>query len=243
MKKTSSAVTRVSTDMFIQQGSWALGFLAIVLLMIYIGVGIGSSMGVNVRAGIAEEDFFSIVYRSTKGFMLVIGIISAYGFLSYYVRHGITRRDFFNGAALAAVYLSLAFPVVVGLVNWIIGMLTSHDAGSTLLLQKFDNNWLLILVSYGVQIFIYYLMGWMIGSGFYRFGWIRGLGWIAVALVLIGFMDALWQFELASIWEQWLPVTTAFSVTLPVSLAGSVAVILIALLLIRLITRKVTIKM
>ncbi|MBU5349477.1 Tat pathway signal protein [Paenibacillus lautus] len=242
MKKASSAVTRVSTDMFIHQGSWALGFLFIVLL-INIGVGIGTSIGVNVRAGIAEEDFFSITYRSTKGFMLVIGIISAYGFLSYYVRNGITRRDFFKGAALAAVYLSLAFPVVVGLVHWIIGMVTSHDASSTLLLQKFDNNWLLILVSYGVQIFIYYLMGWMIGSGFYRFGWIRGLGWIALALVLIGFMDALWQFELASLWEQWLPVTTDFSVTLPVSLAGSLIVILIALILIRLITRRVTIKM
>ncbi|MGG4344048.1 Tat pathway signal protein [Paenibacillus lautus] len=241
MKKTSSAVTRVSTDMFIQQGSWALGFLAIVLL-IYFGVGIGNSIGVNVREGIAEKDFFSIAYRSTKGFMLVIGIISAYGFLSYYVRHGITRKDFFNGAAVAAVYLSLAFPVVVGLINWIIGMVTSHDAGNTSLLQEFDNNWLLTLVSYGVQIFTYYLMGWMIGSGFYRFGWIPGLGWIAVALVLIGFMDALWQFELASIWEQWLPVTTAFSVTLPVSLAGSVAIILIALILIRLITRRVTIK-
>ncbi|MCT1400141.1 Tat pathway signal protein [Paenibacillus sp. p3-SID867] len=241
MKKTSSAVTRVSTDMFIHQGSWALGFLFIVLL-IYIGVGIGTSIGVNVRAGIAEEDYFSITYRSTKGFMLVIGIISAYGFLSYYVRNGITRRDFFKGAALAAVYLSLAFPVVVGLVHWIIGMVTSHDASSTLM-QKFDNNWLLILVSYGVQIFIYYLMGWMIGSGFYRFDWIRGLGWIALALVLIAFMDALWQFELASIWEQWLPVTTDFSVTLPVSLAGSLIVILIALILIRLITRRVTIKM
>lgn len=99
MKKTSSAVTRVSTDMFIQQGSWSMGFLFVVLL-IYIGVGIGTSMGVNVREGIAEEDFFSITYRSTKGFMLVIGIISAYGFLSYYVRNGITRRDFFKGAAL-----------------------------------------------------------------------------------------------------------------------------------------------
>ncbi|MEC0203644.1 Tat pathway signal protein [Paenibacillus lautus] len=242
MKKTLSPVTKVSTEMFIHQGSWALGFLSIVLL-IFIGVGIGNSMGVNVRAGMADEDFFSIVYRSTKGFMLVIGIISAYGFLSYYVRHGITRRDFFTGSALAAVYLSLAFPVAVTLIQWIVSMVAPQNAGSTLLLQKFDNNWLLILVSYGVQIFIYYLMGWMIGSGFYRFGWIRGLGWIAVALVLIGFMDALWQFELASIWEQWLPVTTDFSVSRPVSLAGSVIVILIALILIRLITRRVTIKM
>ncbi|GIP06694.1 MULTISPECIES: Tat pathway signal protein [Paenibacillus] len=242
MKKTSSPVSKVSTEMFIQQGSWALGFLTIVLL-IYIGAGIGSSIGINVREGISDEDFFSIAYRSTKGFMLVIGIISAYGFLSYYVRHGITRRDFFGGSALAAVYLSLAFPVAAALIQWIVSLFASQDAGSTRLLQEFDNSWLLTLVSYGIQIFIYYLMGWMIGSGFYRFGWIRGLGWIAVALVLIGFMDALWQFELASIWEQWLPVTTDFSVTLPVSLAGSLAVILIAMILIRLITRRVTIKM
>ncbi|ANA81295.1 hypothetical protein PVOR_09030 [Paenibacillus vortex V453] len=242
MNKTSSAVTKVARDMFVQQGSWALGFLSIVLL-IYFGVGIGTSIGVNVREGFAEEDFFSIAYRSTKGFMLVIGIISAYSFLSYYVRHGITRKEFFNGAALAAVYLSLAFPVVTALIQQIALMFASQDAGSTSLLQTFDNSWLLTLVSFGVQILIYYLMGWMIGSGFYRFGWIRGLGMIAVALVLISFMDALWQFELSSIWEQWLPVTTDLSVTLPVSLIGSLVVILITLILIRLITRRVTIKM
>ncbi|SEL68894.1 hypothetical protein SAMN04488688_105165 [Paenibacillus sp. cl141a] len=242
MKKTSSPISKVSTEMFIQQGSWALGFLTIVLL-IYIGAGIVNIIGFNIREEMSDEDFFSIAYRSTKGFMLVVGIISAYGFLSYYVRHGITRRDFFSGSALAAVYLSLAFPVATALIQWIVLLFASQDEGSTRLLQAFDNSWLLMLVSYGIQIFIFYLMGWMIGSGFYRFGWIRGLGWIAVALVLIGFMDALWQFELASIWEQWLPVTTDFSVTLPVSLAGSLAVILIALILIRLITRRVTIKM
>ncbi|KOR88087.1 Tat pathway signal protein [Paenibacillus solani] len=242
MKQKSSAITKVSTELFVKQGSWALGFLGIILL-IYVGLGIGINIGVNVREGVLEEDFFTIAYRSTKGFMLVIGIISAYGFLSYYVRHGITRRDFFNGSTLAALYLSLAFPVAMPLIHWIISMFASQDAGNTRLLQEFNNSWLLTLVSYSVQIFIYYLMGWMIGSGFYRFGWIRGLGWIAAALVLIGFMDALWQFELASIWEEWVPVTTDFSVTLPVSLAGSLAVILIALTLIRLITRRVTIKM
>ncbi|MGG3283102.1 Tat pathway signal protein [Paenibacillus solani] len=242
MKQKSSAVTKVSTELFLKQGSWALGFLAIIML-IYVGLGIGINIGVNVREGVVEEDFFTIAYRSTKGFMLVIGIISAYGFLSYYVRNGITRRDFFNGSTLAALYLSLAFPVVMPLIHWIVSMFASQDAGNTRLLQEFDNSWLLTLASYSVQIFIYYLMGWMIGSGFYRFGWIRGLGWIAIALVLIGFMDALWQFELASIWEEWVPVTTDFSVTLPVSLAGSLAVILIALTLIRLITRRVTIKM
>ena len=86
-EKTSSAVTRVSTDMFIHQGAGPWDFY--LLSLIYIGVGIGTSIGVNVRAGIAEEDYFSITYRSTKGFMLVIGIISAYGFLSYYVETGL----------------------------------------------------------------------------------------------------------------------------------------------------------
>lgn len=241
MKKTSSTVTRVSMDMFLRQGSWALGFLFVVLLL-YVGVGIGTSIGVNVRDGFAEENFFSIANRSTKGFMLVIGIISAYGFLSYYVRHGVTRRDFFNGAAVAAFYLSLAFPIVVGLIQWVVSMLPSQDVSSSSLLQHFNNNWFLALASYGIQIFIYYLMGWMIGSGFYRFDWIRGLGFIAAAIVLISLMDALWQFELASLWEQWLPVAD-FSVTLPVSLAGSMVVMLIGLILIQLITRRVSIKM
>ena len=63
-------------------------------------------------------------------------------------------------------------------------------------------------------------MGWMIGSGFYRFDWIRGLGWIALALVLIAFMDALWQFEAGFHMGTVAPVDRLFRYA-PVSLAGS----------------------
>lgn len=233
MKKSSSAVSKISMEMFIHQGSWALGIL-FVIFVINIILGIASD---GVR-----EDYFSIAYRFTKGFMVVAGIISCSGFLSYYVRNGLTRREFFNGAVLAAIFLSLAIPLIAGAVNLVLGMLSFWGNASTPLLLNFNNNWFLVLASYSIQIFIYYLMGWMIGAGVYRYDWIPGIGFVAVAFILVSFMDVLWQFELASLWERWLPMASV-TVPLPISLAGSLAVIAAALVLIRLLTRRVPIKL
>ncbi len=207
------------------------------MLLLNIALGITGS-----SSNIGQDDFFSIIYRSTKGFMLVIGIIFSFGFLSFYVRHGFTRKDFFKGAALAALLLSIAFPLVIGPVSLLLSAINLTDIGNSPVLQVFEHNWFLALASFGIQIFVYYLMGWMIGSGFYRYDWIRGLGIIAVAIVLVSFMDALWQFELASLWDRWLP---AFSLDVPLyaSLAGSVVIMALGLVLIRLLTRKVTIKL
>lgn len=88
MKQPTSAASRIMMEMFWHQGSWAIGYLVIVFLL-NLALGITGS-----SSNIAQDDFFSIIYRSTKGFMLVIGIISSFGFLSFYVRHGFTRRDF-----------------------------------------------------------------------------------------------------------------------------------------------------
>lgn len=236
MKQPTSAASRIMMEMFWHQGSWAIGYLVIVFLL-NLALGITGS-----SSNIGQDDFFSIIYRSTKGFMLVIGIISSFGFLSFYVRHGFTRRDFFKGAALAALLLSIAFPLVVGPVSLLLSAMNFSDTGNSPVLQAFEHNWFLALASFGIQIFVYYLMGWMIGSGFYRHDWIRGLGFIAIAIVLVGFMDALWQFELASLWDRWMPAFT-LDVPLYVSLAGSAVIMLLGLVLIRLLTRKVTIKL
>ncbi|MEK3731521.1 Tat pathway signal protein [Paenibacillus sp. FSL M8-0334] len=233
MKQSSSSSSKIAAEMFYHQGSWALAYLVIVFL-IHLVIGI-----TNSSAG--QEGFFSITYSSTKGFMLVIGIISAFGFLSYYVRNGFTRKDFFTGAALAALLLSLAFPVVVGPISMLLRALNGMGEDSTVL-QQFGGSWLIALASYGIQIFVFYLVGWMIGSAFYKYNWIYGLGFIAIGIVLIGILDVLWQFELASLWENFLP-PVSLDVSLPVSFAGSAGFIILGLTLIRLLTRRVTIKL
>lgn len=232
MRKSSSAAAKITKEMFYHQGSWALGFMFVFLAIYMIGGAVGGY----------KEDLFSIAYSSTKGFMLVIGIISAFGFLSFYVRNGITRKAFFQGAALAACLLSLAFTLAIGIITLVLGKLNLWNSADGPILAAFDGNWMVALASYAIQMFFFYLMGWMIGSGFYRYDWIRGLVFIAGAIILFGMMDVLWTFELASLRERWMSLE-AVDVPLPISVAGSLVVIAAALATIRQLTRNIAIKL
>ncbi|GAB6929238.1 hypothetical protein JCM10914A_32210 [Paenibacillus sp. JCM 10914] len=238
--KKSSMLSKITFDMLYQKGNWALGFL-LVLLLLHVGMGIGTSIGLNVRSEFAEEDFLSLAFRSSKGFLLVIGILSAYGFLSYYVKMGLTRKDFYYGAVLSTGILSLLFPLVAGTIQLVLGLFMNGSINSAIL-QEFNNNWLHFVTAYSIQNFFFYLMGWLIGTGFYRYDWIRGIGFIAIAVVGIAVIDGLWQYELESFWGNWLPITFG-EMPFLATLAVSLAVIVVALILIRFMSRKITIRM
>ncbi|XID90650.1 Tat pathway signal protein [Paenibacillaceae bacterium WGS1546] len=229
--RKSSAAAKISMEMFYHQGTWALGYFVVFLAIYMIGSFVGGF----------TEDLFSVAYRSTNGFMLVIGIISSFGFLSYYVKNGITRKAFFRGAASAACLLSLALTLAVAVVSLVLEQLNLWISSESPILAFFDGNWTVALASYAIQIFFYYLAGWLIGTGFYRYDWIRGLGFIAAAIALIGVMDVLWTFELASLWGR-LSLESV-EITLPASFAGSLVLIAAALAAIRLSTRNIAIKL
>ncbi|MFO1446064.1 hypothetical protein KDN24_23250 [Bacillus sp. Bva_UNVM-123] len=102
---------KIAADMFRIQFFWALGYLG-VMLFIHI---------VKIVASLINNDgvdpYFASVYVTSNIFMLVIGIISTYGFLQYYVENGVTRKDYYKGAALASIGLSLSIPVVTSFIS------------------------------------------------------------------------------------------------------------------------------
>lgn len=102
---------KIATDMFRIQLNWALGYLG-VLFVIHIIKTVASLIN-NEEV----SHYFANVYVTSNIFMLVIGIISIYGFLQYYVENGVTRKDYFKGAALASIGLSVSIPVVTSLVS------------------------------------------------------------------------------------------------------------------------------
>lgn len=102
---------KVATDMFLVQLFWAFGYLGIVIMIHIIRV---ITSFVNDSE---PSNFFATIYFSSNIFMLVIGIIGAYGFLEYFVGNGVTRRDYFKGSAIAAVGLSMAIPIVTSIVT------------------------------------------------------------------------------------------------------------------------------
>ncbi|MDI2585803.1 hypothetical protein OR571_01310 [Psychrobacillus sp. NEAU-3TGS] len=251
---------KVATDLFWVQFFWALGFLGVLLIVQII------KAILSITKGIEMNDYFDAVFIAANIFMLVIGIISSYGFLPYYVRNGVTRKDYFKGSTIASVGLSITIPIIASIISviqvFIVNVINlsilkdssfgnaTGDEGNivaeiilSIIFTPFvdlQSNWLLAIFVFALNIFIYYLVGWLIGSGFYRFGVLFGLFCIILAFLVIYVEDLLLSIALD------LPVHDMFaSVQLPIYVAviGIFVLASLTLWMIRQLTKRVAIKM
>lgn len=262
--KQNPILSRVSFDLYSAQMKWSIWYISILLLvhitMVIIAVNLTGTFG----------DFLAFSYGTSKVYMLVIGILSAYAFLTFYVNHGITRIDYFKGTVISALAISISLTFIAAVLNVIEYVIfqvinIEHVLDSTMgnsHIQNADqsisidltgmmvsgssfidsNNWLVSLIVYSMTIFIAYLIGWLIGVGYYRFGWIIGFGFIALAIIMSTLLDLLWGQEngLVKSLSNWL----AFDLNVPlvVSILGTLVLIGLTLWFIRLLTRDVPIK-
>ncbi len=213
------------------------------------------------------NSYFDAVFVSSNIYMLVIGIIAAYAFLQYYVSSGVTRKDYFKGAAIASVGLSFSIPIIASVIAalqiFIINLMNfpiltrsqlanrfTEDDGNlignfiqSIILTPFvdlQDNWLVAIVVFASNILMYYLVGWLIGSGFYRYGVLPGLLCIVIAFVVLYAQDLLLSIALD------LPVHDMFaSLDFPVfvSIVGIVILVSIVLWMIRQLTKRAPIKL
>ncbi|SFB21919.1 hypothetical protein SAMN04488072_11049 [Lentibacillus halodurans] len=104
-----SFFSKIAIDMFTLQMKWTLWFLFFVALahIIFIFINSGNSM----------MDFMAFSHGSAKIYMLVIGLLSVYAFLTYYVHHGLTRKDYFIGSAISAAGIALVMTFAVTLLT------------------------------------------------------------------------------------------------------------------------------
>ncbi|GAB3046833.1 hypothetical protein [Virgibacillus ainsalahensis] len=252
-----SIFPKIATDLFSVQLIWTLWFIGFVLaariITIIVLVNTGNSMG----------NFLHFAHGSTKIYMLVIGIISIYGFLEFYVNHGVTRRDYFKGSFLAAAGISMALTLISATltgVEYIILELTNissviepvtgdNQIGFYIPKEIFDSsillnstNWLLSMIMFVLNILTFYVIGWIIGAGYYRYGWIIGFGFVAIGIASIFTSDLLWGTEIEEPLSNWLPFD---SINLPLygSIIGNIILIGILLSAIRLLTKRIAIKM
>ncbi|QUG43273.1 hypothetical protein KD050_08665 [Psychrobacillus sp. INOP01] len=259
--KKASIFPKVATDLFWVQLFWAFGFLGIMFAIHIVKIVLA------INSDNDMELYFVSTFVASNIFMLVVGIISSYGFLPHYVSNGVTRKDYFKGAALASVGLSITLPVITSIVSGIelfvlkiFNMSTvftttfgervnmEDDGIVTDIIQSIiiapyvdpQSNWLLAIFIVTLNLLTFYLLGWLIGSAFYRFGVIIGIVFIAISIVLILIENALLSIGLG------LTVSESFSsydFGLPISILGVVVIIIIVLWVIRQITKRVAIKM
>lgn len=230
---------KIVTDLFIQQLKWSLWFLSTVLV-IQLAV-----FWFVAEPGVRELSFLTFAFQPSKIYMLVIGTLSAFYYLSFFVKQGITRKDYFLGTALSAAGLAFTIIVITALVSGVlffIGTFTDFLADmSTVTFLNTQSEWVLPIIVFSIIIFAYYLAGWMISVGFYRFGGLGGLAIIVLAIVFISAIDLLWEFELTHPVGVWLNLNLN-EFPLSVSLIGTGILLAACLWIIRSITKKMTIK-
>ena len=259
--KQNAIYPKVATDMFWVQLFWSFGFLGVLLVIQII------KLILSIANGIEMNDYFGTVFIAANIFMLVIGIISSYGFIPHYVGNGVTRKDYFKGSAIASVGISIIIPIIASIVSVIQTLISDFinlsilkdsslankaignedgiigEIVQSIILTPFvdlQSNWLLAIFVFALNIFIYYLAGWLIGSGFYRFGVLFGLISIIMAIFVIYASDILLRIALN------LPVQAMFeTMNFPiyVSVIGIFVLVVITLWMIRQLTKRATIKM
>ncbi|MDG5473318.1 hypothetical protein P6709_16320 [Jeotgalibacillus sp. ET6] len=235
MKKFNRNEIKVTYDMTTVQLGWAAWMIAITLI---IFIGIRYFFGDKNDLGI--DGFFVFIENPYKIFMLVIGILSVPSFLSFYVKLGVTRKQYFIGTAFSSAVLSMIFMVIAMIIGGIEQLIAPAEVKTFL---GANAPWLTIFFVFTLNIFIYYLAGWLIGAGYYRYG-----GWglfftINGAVGLIFMMDLFWSRELNTPLHRFLSLQTLENFSLVISFVASFILLAISLWVIRSLTKRVRIKM
>jgi len=231
---------KVAFDLFYEQFKWAIWFFSFLTAAHIIG------MFIVARNDASVDRFFVFSSYSVAIFMLVCGIIAAYGFLGYYVQQGITRKDLYMGTVLSALALAAAVTLVPLAVNGIEHLVSSFIALpiDTEGASVFDPSagWLVAAVTFFINAFTYYMIGWLIGLGYYRFGWIIGFGFVGIAVAALSLNGYfLGDSGLSSIipWVPYIPAEASPAL----AITGSLVLIAVLLIFTRLLTKRITIKM
>ncbi|MDE4084398.1 hypothetical protein PO902_04975 [Planococcus maritimus] len=236
---TSPRYRRVAAAVFSDMFKWSLWFFSILFVIHLVRVFWLNSDTNEI------EGFFVFSQYSVNIFMLVVGIMTAYAFMGRHIQQGLSRRDSYVGTALAAIGLSLfvtLVPLVINAIQHLLAeMVTLPVNLDTASAFEETGGWIAAAIALFLNVLTFYLAGWLISIGYYRFGWIAGFGFIALSFVVFGLNDYLWKPTTADAME-WLPYDPLEANFWLIALGSSILVLLLFSLM-RLLTKRVTIKM
>ena len=236
---TSPRYRRVAAAVFYDMFKWSLWFFSILFVIHLVRVFWLNSDTNEI------EGFFVFSQYSINIFMLVVGIMTAYAFMGRHIQQGLSRRDSYIGTALAAIGLSLfvtLVPLVINAIQHLLAeMVTLPVTLDTASAFEETGGWIAAAIALFLNVLTFYLAGWLISIGYYRFGWIAGFGFIALSFVVFGLNDYLWKPTTADAME-WLPYDPLEANFWLIALGSSILVLLLFSLM-RLLTKRVTIKM
>lgn len=238
-QQNSSTKFKLGFDLFYIQMQWSLWYIPIVLISYFLVLRFAPNI---------EERNLNLIYyifQPSKIYMGVIAIISCFAFMGYSVKNGITRRDYFWGSALASVGVAFSIMILSAILAGILEVLglvqTYSSIIDSIVILDTTTLWIVSILSLGLILLSYYIAGWIVAVGFYRFGGIIGIGFVVVALLFVSITELIWEGEVTH------PLGALFEISLPglsvsVSILVSLTLIAIGLYLIRYLTKRVAVK-
>lgn len=159
---------------------WSLVGFWVTVMIVALSIGLA---GRYRNPGAPDVNYLELIGGATKGYMMVIGILATPIYLPLFVTHGTTRRDFVKGSLAFAALLSVAATAVLYL-SYLLQEAGAqpYKIGQGHLFTAL-NQPLLIFVEYSLLLMAFFVSGWLIGSAYYRFGWVKGLFFMAVSLL------------------------------------------------------------
>lgn len=185
--KRNSTTTKVATDLFAIQMNWALWFVGIVFIVyLVLPIFITDVESLNLA-------FPAFIFQSTKIFMLVIGILSCFSFLAYFVGNGITRKEYYIGSAVSAFGIAAGILIIATVLQGVLLLVGTFTAYTPNTGHGMDWNvssvWLIPMVIYIMSTLAFYVSGWLISIGFYRYGGFGGFLAIIGAIIYVSLSD------------------------------------------------------
>jgi len=259
---------RVAADMVWSQMSWTFGFLGVMLViniiqrvinvvqgtevdgglyaslliasniyMLIIGIISIYFLPYYVENGVTRKDYFKGTLLASIGVSIAIPIITL--LMSVVERFILTNL---LNMSYKAQNLNEIFNEVVMDIDSGVGSFIADLVLSVILSPNMDpsSSWLLAMAVFALNIFVFYLLGWLISAGFYADGTIGGLLFIIISIVINILKDTLLRIALD------LPFSARFAALEVLSpwfaVAGILILILFVIWVIRLLTKRVPIE-
>ncbi|SDO22907.1 hypothetical protein [Alkalicoccus daliensis] len=220
-------IKRNTGNLYFQQLKWLYWFVGIIAL-IRIGMYFIEIYFPETETPLTS--FVEFAYQSNKIFMLVAGLMSVYVFLGMFIEYGKTRKLFFQSSITAFVLVALTLTVLVFLISGLEHLIrpglpaVSAINETTMLTYSIS-----AFFTYSFTLMLYYALGMIITSGFYRFGWLRGLGFVAAGLFILLLESIIWETEFAffgtGLHQFDVPIPLALLLTLGLTALTSAAVL------------------
>lgn len=230
---------KVGRDLFQSQLIWTVWYLAIMLTIqfgVYFFIDEATMTGVNL---------FDSIFQSSMIYLLIIGIITGRYFIIHFLKVGVTRREYFNGSAIAMVMLSFTIMIIAALLTalTISTGIASDFSGYNNVVEFLNTNsfWIIPIFSLSFILITYYLAGWIISLSFYRYSAFKAAFSIVFAIFYIGVLDIIWQGNLVN------PFAFIFNVyilelSLTASITASLIIIAAGLLIVYNLIKDIPIK-